>query len=103
MLNKTSKQNVLAESLFSSSRQVNDIRLHKKRSGICLQNGGVVKVEVVIGTPLRGPYHLALRHANPGTLFTGVLQHDDWQLCPCNFISVYVGSIMKVVLSPCTA
>lgn len=39
-----------------------------------LQDGGNVKVEVVIGAPQRGPYHLALRHANPGTLFTGTLQ-----------------------------
>lgn len=37
----------------------------------CLQEGGLVKVEVVIGIPQRGPYHLALRQANPGTLFTG--------------------------------
>ena len=29
-------------------------------------------MEVVIGTPQRGPYHLALRQANPGTLFTGM-------------------------------
>ena len=33
-----------------------------------------MKVEVVIGTPQRGPYHLALRHANPGTFFVGELR-----------------------------
>lgn len=40
-----------------------------------LQEGGLVKVEVVIGIPQRGPYHLALRQANPGTLFTGEVPH----------------------------
>lgn len=40
---------------------------------VVLQTGGTLKVEVVIGTPQRGPYHLSLRQANPGTLFTGDL------------------------------
>ena len=39
----------------------------------CQQEGGLVKVEVVIGAPQRGPYHLALRQANPGTFFAGIL------------------------------
>ena len=39
----------------------------------CLQEGGLVKVEVIIGAPQRGPYHLALRQANPGTFFAGIL------------------------------
>ena len=39
----------------------------------CLQEGGLVKVEVIIGAPQRGPYHLAFRQANPGTFFAGIL------------------------------
>ncbi len=39
----------------------------------CVQEGGLVKVEVVIGAPQRGPYHVALRQANPGTFFAGIL------------------------------
>lgn len=30
-------------------------------------------MEVIIGAPQRGPYHLALRQANPGTFFAGIL------------------------------
>ncbi len=32
-----------------------------------------MKVEVIIGAPQRGPYHLALRQASPGTFFAGIL------------------------------
>ena len=37
----------------------------------CMQSGGTVRLEVVIGTPQKGPYHLYLWHAYPGTLFSG--------------------------------
>ncbi|KAL3147065.1 hypothetical protein ABBQ38_015030 [Trebouxia sp. C0009 RCD-2024] len=44
--------------------------------------GGILKVEVVIGTPQRGPYHLALRQANPGTLFTDHNEDDVFAVLP---------------------
>lgn len=40
-------------------------------------------MEVVIGTPQRGPYHLALRQANPGTLFTGAQDLTTTPLFRC--------------------
>ena len=86
--------------MMSSSRQVSDLRLHKKRSSMYLQNGGMVKVEVVIGTPVRGPFHLALRHANPGTLFSGQLQHHILESCLDSGIMTLILRYASVV-TPC--
>ncbi|KAL0043513.1 hypothetical protein WJX79_006904 [Trebouxia sp. C0005] len=44
--------------------------------------GGLVKVEVVIGAPQRGPYHLALRQANPGTFFADHNDDDVFAVLP---------------------
>ncbi|KAL0041236.1 hypothetical protein WJX77_009833 [Trebouxia sp. C0004] len=44
--------------------------------------GGLVKVEVVIGAPQRGPYHLALRQANPGTFFADHSEDDMFAVLP---------------------
>ncbi|KAL3134678.1 hypothetical protein ABBQ32_007683 [Trebouxia sp. C0010 RCD-2024] len=47
-----------------------------------LQAGGSLTAEAVIGTPQRGPYHLALRQANPGTLFTDHNEDDIFAVLP---------------------
>ncbi|KAL0045894.1 hypothetical protein WJX82_007719 [Trebouxia sp. C0006] len=44
--------------------------------------GGLAKVEVIIGAPQRGPYHLALRQANIGTFFADHNEDDVFAVLP---------------------
>lgn len=63
-----------------------------------MQSGGCARLEVVIGTPQKGPYHLALRHANPGTLFSGKDEVTKInQMCTCTK-SAHSGTKLAAVM-----